>query len=89
MMVLSVLAGSHTLVVADFPAAPYAPADTLRRQVLLGSVDGVPTTTALPAFLPAWLDGQHAPFVPAVVQREDGGLLIGYGAPTPPGLLPG
>jgi hypothetical protein len=89
MMVLSVLAGSHTLVVADFPAAPYAPADTLRRQVLLGSVDGVPTTTAVPTFLPAWLDGQHAPFVPAVVQREDGGLLIGYGAPTPPGLLPG
>ena len=43
MIVLSVLATSHTLTVSDFPTAPYEPADSLRRQVLLGSVDGLPT----------------------------------------------
>jgi hypothetical protein len=89
MIVLSVLAGSHTLAVSDFPAAPFEPADTLRRQVLVGSVDGSPATASGPAFLRAWLEGQHAPFVPTVVKPEDGGLLIGYRAPTPAGLLPG
>jgi hypothetical protein len=88
MIVLSVLASSHTLAVSDFPAAPYEPGDTLRRQVLLTSVDGSPVATG-PTFLRAWLDGQHAPFVPAVVRVEDGGLLVGYRAPTPAGLLPG
>jgi hypothetical protein len=88
MIVLSVLASSHTLAVSDFPTAPYEPAGVLRRQVLLGSVDGLPATTG-PTFLRGWLDGQHAPFVPAVVRVEDGGLLVGYRAPTPPGLLPG
>jgi hypothetical protein len=87
MIVLSVLASSHTLTISDFPTAPYEPADALRRQVLLGSVDGLPTATG-PAFLRSWLDGQHAPFVPAVVRVQDGGLLVGYRAPTPPGLLP-
>lgn len=88
MIVLSVLAGSHTLTVADFPSAPYEPGDALRRQVLLVSVDGSPAGTG-PTFLRAWLDGQHAPFVPAVVRVQDGGLLVGYRAPTPAGLLPG
>jgi hypothetical protein len=88
MIVLSVLASSHTLAVSDFPTAPYEPGDTLRRQVLLTSVDGSPVATG-PTFLRAWLDGQHAPFVPAVMRVEDGGLLVGYRAPTPAGLLPG
>ena len=75
---------------SDFPTAPYEPADSLRRQVLLGSVDGLPTAdTTGPAFLREWLAGQHAPFVPAVVRVDDGGLLVGYRAPTPAGLLPG
>jgi hypothetical protein len=89
MMVLSVLAGSHALAVSDFPSAPFEPADTLRRRVVVGSVDGLPATSAGPAFLQAWLEGQHAPFVPTVVRPQDGGLLIGYRAPTPAGLLPG
>ena len=42
-----------------------------------------------PTFLRAWLDGQHAPFVPAIMRMEDGGLLVGYRRQTPPGLLPG
>ena len=88
MIVLSVLAGSHTLTVADFPAAPYEPGVALRRQVLLVSVDGSPAGTGT-TFLRGWLDGQHAPFVPAVVRVQDGGLLVGYRAPTPAGLLPG
>ena len=90
MIVLSVLATSHTLTVSDFPPAPYEPADSLRRQVLLGSVDGLSTDDAAgPAFLREWLAGQHAPFNPAVVRVDDGGLLVGYRAPTPAGLLPG
>jgi len=88
MIVLSVLAGSHTLVISDFPTAPYEPGDALRRQVLLMSVDGLPAAAG-PTFLRDWLDGQHAPFVPAVVRVEDGGLVVGYRAPTPAGLLPG
>ena len=90
MIVLSVLATSHTLTVSDFPTAPYEPADSLRRHVLLASVDGLPTdNTPGPAFLREWLAGQHAPFIPAVVRVDDGGLLVGYRAPTPAGLLPG
>ena len=88
MIVLSVLASSHTLVISDFPTAPYEPGDVLRRQVLLTSVDGLPAASG-PTFLRDWLDGQHAPFVPAVVRVEDGGLMVGYRAPTPAGLLPG
>ena len=88
MIVLSVLASSHTLVISDFPTAPYEPGDALRRQVLLMSVDGLPAAAG-PTFLRDWLDGQHAPFVPAVVRVEDGGLVVGYRAPTPAGLLPG
>ena len=88
MIVLSVLASSHTMTVSDFPTAPYEPDDALRRQVLLVSVDGLPAGTG-PTFLRAWLDGQHSPFVPAVVRVQDGGLLVGYRAPTPAGLLPG
>ena len=65
MIVLSVLAGSHTLVISDFPTAPYEPDDVLRRQVLLTSVDGLPAAAG-PRFLRDWLNGQHAPFVPAV-----------------------
>ena len=57
MIVLSVLATSHTLAVSDFPTAPYEPADSLRRQVLLGSVDGLPT------------DDTDRPRVPARVAR--------------------
>jgi hypothetical protein len=88
MIVLSVLASSHTMKVSDFPTAPYEPDDALRRQVLLVSVDGLPAGTGS-TFLRAWLDGQHSPFVPAVVRVQDGGLLVGYRAPTPAGLLPG
>ena len=57
--------------------------------MLLGSVDGLPTNAAGPGFLREWLAGQHAPFIPAVVRVEDGGLLVGYRAPTPAGLLAG
>jgi len=51
--------------------------------------DSISPVRAARGLLREWLAGQHAPFIPAVVRVDDGGLLVGYRAPTPAGLLPG
>lgn len=87
-LVLAAMAGSRTLTVADFPAVPLDAPDALRRQVLISGVDGRPVLPEAGGLLAQWLSGQQPPFVPSTVRPTDGGLLVGYPAPTSTGLLP-
>jgi hypothetical protein len=86
MIVLVALTGAHSLAV-DFPAAALEPPGTLRRQVLVRSVDGAPVAPG-PSALRGWLDGQLPPYVPDVLRDDAGCLLVGYRDPAPSGLLP-
>lgn len=88
MIVLVALTGSHTVEVADFPAAALAPPTTLRRQVLVRAVDGAAATADAPSPVRAWLDGQLPPYAPTLLRDDDGCLLVGYRDAAPPGLLP-
>jgi hypothetical protein len=91
MIVLATLAGGHTLDVADFPASTLEPPAAVRRQVLVTAVDGValtPGDASSGVGLREWLRNQHAPYTPAVLRDDPAGLVVGYPAPTPPGLLP-
>jgi hypothetical protein len=88
-LVLADLASPRRLAIADFPVAPFEPPYALRRHVLLTAVDGMPASGEPLPLLRTWLAGQQRPFVPSSVVPEGPALLIGFSAPTPPGLLGG
>lgn len=88
MLVLTTMASARELAVADFPAAPLAPDDALRRRVLLTAVDGLPVGSGSDELLAQWLSGQQPPFVPGSVLTTADGLLVSYPASPSTGLLP-
>lgn len=88
MLVLTAMASARQLAIADFPAAPLAPDDALRRRVLLTAVDGLPVGSGSDELLAQWLSGQQPPFVPGSVLPTADGLLVTYPASPATGLLP-
>jgi hypothetical protein len=88
MLVLTAMASARQLTIADFPAAPLAPDDALRRRVLLTAVDGLPVGSGSDELLAQWLSGQQPPFVPGSVLTTADGLLVTYPASPATGLLP-
>lgn len=87
-LVLAAMASAQRMAVADFPAAELDTAEVPRRRMLISTVNGLPATgDGLPA-VRSWLDGQQPPFAPSLVRPIGAELLIGFPAPTQPGLLP-
>ena len=87
-VVLAAIAGSHTLSISDFPAAPLDPPDAPRRRMVITETDGVAATGAPLPLLRNWLSGQKAPFAPTEVRPVGAGLVVGFPTPSPGGLLP-
>jgi hypothetical protein len=88
LIALGAMSGAHTLAVADFPQAAFEPPDTLRRAVLITSVDDAAVTGNAAEPLRSWFGAQRPPFAPAEVRVEGAGLRVGYRMPSPSGLLP-
>ena len=87
-LVLAAIAGSHTLSISDFPAAPLDPPDAPRRRMVITETDGVAVAGAPLPLLRNWLSGQKAPFAPTEVRPVGAGLVVGFPTPSPGGLLP-
>lgn len=93
---LAVLLGTHHLVVTGFgPAAPGAGPDQPLAVVVVGSLDGRPTTGGSPAatLLTAAVHAQRAPYLAlSAGPAPPGGPTgeqIAFSVPEPSGLLPG
>ena len=87
-LVLAAIAGSHTLAIEDFPAAPLDPPDAPRRRMIITETDGAPAAGAPSPLLRSWLNSQKAPFAPTEVRPVGAGLVVGFPTPSPGGLLP-
>lgn len=87
-LVLAAIAGSHTLAVSDFPAAPLDPPGAPRRRMVITETDGAVADGAPLPLLRNWLNGQKAPFAPTEVRPVGAGLVVGFPTPSPGGLLP-
>jgi intracellular septation protein A len=89
MLALAERAVTSEITVADFPVTE-GEGDAVRRQILVSSIDGLPTSEAEGAAqATAWLGGLSGVTAATSVERADGNVLATFSIDEPSGLIAG